>query len=552
MWLCAGPCLLSLFVVKTPYISGQTKLVILFCAAVVVVAGLAFILNRDPSQSGSRTPTSLVPQSPAEMGGFPTADLQKAEQSWRQRAAAASPADFRSLMNDALQIQDSALRDIAVAQIVAAWMNEDAQSFSSYFASLEVLAATDAMPHLAVLSALKKALTQLSEDAARSQYVLAIVERFVAALSKSEPEEALRWAEQFLVGGALDSALVSIARESARSSPERAQQIIAKIEAPLRRMQAMHAVGGVWAQADAARALAWAGSLEVPTERALTLNSVLLSVAQKDVALASSELFAATKKIASEYTTKRKADMAALKLTEEDLVNDPERYKEMLEAGEIAPPVSPDIELLAESARVIATRLAETDPQLAIAWADSLGHDFLRLKSITGAFAGWSRKAPAEAFAYYQRTYPEYNEMLTSVFEGWTSSNPAQAASAALAIQEPRRAQLALETVVQRWVTTADPAAVAKWVDQLPVNQRSDSVEMTLVTALSSVAPEQSWRRAQGITNGRLRYRALKSAFAVLVIEKPDLARSLLASANLEANHAERFQEMLTAVGAGG
>jgi hypothetical protein len=241
-----------------------------------------------------------------------------------------------------------------------------------------------------------------------------------------------------------------------------------------------------------------------------------------------------------------------MKLTEADLANDPERYKEMLEAGELAPPVSPDVELLAEAARVIASRVAESNPKRAIAWAESLEHEFLKLKSVTGAITGWARTSPVEALAYQQRAYPEYNEMLTNVFESWAAMDPVEAARNSLTILEPARAQLALETVVKRWVAAGDVMAVTRWVDQLPAQQRSDSLEMTLVAALSDVAPEESWKRAQGISNERLKYRALKSAFSVLVMERPDVARSLLSAAALDAKHTERLQEMLEGVGAGG
>jgi hypothetical protein len=47
-----------------------------------------------------------------------------------------------------------------------------------------------------------------------------------------------------------------------------------------------------------------------------------------------------------------------------------------------------------------------------------------------------------------------------------------------------------------------------------------------------------------------MRYRAMKSAFAVLATERPEIARNLLASTTMSARDSERLGEMLTAVDA--
>jgi len=282
----------------------------------------------------------------------------------------------------------------------------------------------------------------------------------------------------------------------------------------------------------------------------MVLNSVLLTISQRDPQGAATRLGEFQRQMAGEYTETRKTSLATLNLTEADLVNDPETFRELMEAGAIAPPTSPDIELMADAGRVIAARLAEIDPAAAIAWADSLGHDFLRMKSLAGLLHGWARIAPADALAFQRKNYPQSNELLTALFDSWAASSPLEAAQATRNLSDSTSRARALESVVSSWVLREDPGTVATWLDKLPAGETSDAMTATVAAALSAATPEQSWQRALSIPNEAQRYRALRAAFSLLVVERPDVTRTVLDSSPLSAKHQERLSEMLSAVGA--
>lgn len=467
---------------------------------------------------------------------------------WTARIAAASLRDLRALIQEALRLENAEQRVRVLAEIISAWMNRDARDFRRYFDTLEVLALMNAEQRDVITAALKIALTKLSAEAAMSDHVLSIVERFIGMLAKSDPAEALRWANEWLMNDARDNALVSVARAFAATQPQQAISVAGQIGNALRKMQAQAAIAEAWSKTEPEKALGWASSLPQPTERAMALNAALLSIAQTDPGTAASRLTTAQQQLAQEYAARRQADLANAGMTEADLANDPATYKEMLASGAISPSTSPDIELLADAARVIASKLAEMKPADALAWADSLGSDFLKLKSMTGLVAGWARTEPEAAFAFYQQRLSQFDEVMTAVFENWSSVSPEQAASGARQINDPAKREVAMETVVSRWASTGDVMQAAAFVDSLPLAERSDAIQLALVQALESVSPELAWKRATMITDETLSFRALKSTFAVLASEQPSLAKSLLASARLPQRYADRLTDMLRAV----
>ncbi|MHA3773986.1 hypothetical protein ACXR0O_20840 [Verrucomicrobiota bacterium sgz303538] len=470
--------------------------------------------------------------------------------SWKDRIAAATINDYRALLNEALQIEDAALKHAIVCEIITAWLKGDVASFNKYFATLEVLNIEEQLR--AVAAALKEVLVRLPQEIASSDAVLALVQRLVAYLATTTPDEALRWANDWLLDDAHDSALVSIARMLAKRNPEEGVKVITQISSQLRRMQASAAVAGVWAEQSPEEALSWASRIVLPTERALAMNSALLSVARQDPDLAAKRLKDATLVMSEEYKRTRSAELVSKGIREEDLVNDPEAYKDLLRSGGITPPESPDIELLSDAARVIAMKLAEKTPSTASEWASSLEGDFLKEKSMTGVLTGLAKSNPAAAVELFQRSYPDDSTMLKAIYDSWATVNPEAAANGIGAVADPNQRKLALETVVQTWSANGNPMQVAEFLDKVPAANKSDTVYLALVTALSATAPEEAWKRASAIENESMQYKARKAAFAVLASENPEVARELLTSTPLAAKTADRLAEMLKAVNAGG
>jgi hypothetical protein len=275
-----------------------------------------------------------------------------------------------------------------------------------------------------------------------------------------------------------------------------------------------------------------------------------MAMAQSDPVSAAAHLSTAELSMAQDYYAQYLADLAAMNTTEAELANAPEVYEEMANAGTLPPPTSPDVELLAEAARVIAGKLALGDGSAGTAWAEALASEFLRVSGVKGALAGWSETDPAAAAAFVAANYGtyggSYGEMVTAVYERWADGAPADAAAATRLLDDAPLRAVATSAVVEAWAIE-EPARAARWVDALPQAEQTDALRLTLATALSASDPEGAWERARAIQDPSMQYRALKAAFAELVIQKPATARDLLAASNLTGRTAERLQELLAA-----
>jgi hypothetical protein len=512
---------------------------------------LAFFLFRpSPAPSPSISPDSH----PTPLTASPTTPtLASSERrgtnndlaSWLTQIASTPVSDFRKLMEDALALPDASLRAAVVRALVEAWIGADIRDFNQYFASLEVLGNEAHLGQL--VAALQSVLPTLDPAMANSDAVRALVQRLITHLVKEDPDQAWNWANTWLPEHSREAALVPIAREFARRSPTAGLGVVERMVSPLRRMQAMAAVGNVWAKSNPQAALDWARALPLATERAMTLNAVLLAVAQDNPQLAAINLRESEQTMNDQYRRQREADLAALGLTQIDLVNDPASYEELVASGGISPPESPDVELMADAARVIAEKLAATDPASATALAEAVENPFLNRKTQAGAIAGWAATDPDAALAHLNLEHPGNTELVAALFEVWGETDPTSALASAAQLGTAQERTVARDTAFATWAAE-DPQAAGRYLEALPATERSDAAITAVVQALSPLAPQDAWNQAQTINDPNQRYRALRTAFAVLATDQPEVAQSLLASASLDRQHAERLEEMLRAV----
>lgn len=450
--------------------------------------------------------------------------------------------DFQNLVDAALRIRDREERRRVLAGVLTEWLQVDAAGFEKYLMRLEVDGHLEKLALLA--DGLADALAGLDDATARSAEVIEPVRRFILHLTREDPEKALEWADRWLEDDVHESTLVQIAGAFARRDPAEGIAIAKTLKGQLRRMQAYAIVGSVWAETDGAAAVEWASTIHLPTERAMALNATLMSWAQYDPASAAARLSSAELSMAQDYYAQYLTDLATMNVTEADLTNAPELYEEMAAAGTIPPPTSSDVQLLADAARVIASKLALGDPAAGTAWAEALADEFLRLNAVKGALGGWSHDDPAAAAAFVAERYGEYQEMVTAVYETWADAAPPDAAAATRLLDDPTLRASATEAVVEAWAAD-HPARAARWVDTLPQAEQTDAIRLAVVTALSESNPEAAWARARAIQDPSMQYRALKTAFSELVIQKPATARDLLAASNLTGRTAERLEELL-------
>jgi hypothetical protein len=516
--------------------------------AVLAVSGIFFLRSQSfNSTARSAASSQSAAKTPGETNGASREDLANPASkidwnTWAQRIGTYSARDYETLARAALTIADSARRGAILSEVLSAWLKFDARSFHKFFMALEVANDTEALALLA--EALKTALAQVADEIPRSDTLKEIVRRVVAHLARIDPEGALTWASAVLRGDTHDSALVQIVRPLAERSPARALEVIGRISAPLRTMQAQVAAGGAWAKRDPTAAANWADQLTVPTARAMTMNAVLLSIAQANPSDAAQRLANTESLMLQEYVVKFHNALFAVNLTEADVANDTEAYLELRNAGALPPPISPDVELMGDAARVIANKLASGNAQSGTVWAESLETDFLKLTAMRGALAGWSRAEPAAAVAYFATHYPKYSEMLSSIFETWTVSDPAAAAAGIRLVNDAATRAIAIETVARSWAPL-DPAKAAGWLNEIPVADRTDGARLAVVSALATVNPSEAWSRAMEIRDPSMQYRALKSAFGAMMSTDPAAARKLLTSAALPAKYVERLNDLL-------
>lgn len=464
---------------------------------------------------------------------------------WQQRIRDHAIGDFRTLMDAALKIDDPDLRNAIIIGITDRWLREDPSNFTRYMATLEVGGDEAKLAVLAL--ALQNSLTKLTPEQAASDEILVMVQRLIAHLAVSDPDLALAWTRKWLLDDTMENALASVARGFAKTDIKKALEVIDSMKSALRRGQALATVGGIWAMTAPRPALEWAMTLSNPAERALTLNQVLLAVAKVDPAAASQALKQQAQLMNEQYQKYRAEDLASRGVAEVDEANDPETYREMMESGALLAPSSPDVELMSDAGRAIASVLAAADGENGVNWAESLETDFLKLKSITGGLEGWAKSEPHAALAYLNANHPGNQEMLKSVYHSWASVDP-QAAADGVERVSPAERTVALEAVIKSWVVKGDPLQAASYINDLPAAEVSDSTKTILVNAMSGASPQQAWGLARTITDPKAQFRALKNAFSHLVIQSPAQAEALLTTSSLSNDHSDRLQDVLDAV----
>lgn len=506
--------------------------------AVVLIANQIF---RSSARDGSASAAGKASE-PLTMKSIATMSLDD----WKLRVDIADKGDFRSLIESAMQISDASLRRKVITSIVDRWLREDANGFTKYWASLEVNGADDKLAMVAL--ALQDSLTNLDPKLAASDEIFVIVQRLISYLSGTDPEKALAWAEKWLMNDTLEQAKVSIARNIAKTDIPRALSLIDGMTSPLRRGQALAAVGGVWASKDVEAASRWASGLKNPAERALTMNAVLLTAAQSDPAMAANQLKNEAKSMNDEYVSERNKDLAEKGVSEVDMANDPETYKEMVANGNVSTPYSPDVELLGDSGKVLGTKLAEKDGNGAADWATSLETDYLKLKSLSGALEGWAKTDPYAALEYVKNNYPNNSDLLTSLYASWAANDPAGAADGTMMIDDANLRAIALESVIKSWSVNGNPQEVVNYLHDMPAAEVTDAVKLAAANAISQSSPQQAWEIAQTISGESAQLRALKAAFANMVIQDPAHAGALLDSTALSETASVRLRDMLDAV----
>ncbi|RYD20790.1 MAG: hypothetical protein EOP88_13705 [Verrucomicrobiaceae bacterium] len=465
---------------------------------------------------------------------------------WQELVKNTGASGLRSRIEEAMKISDASLRNEVLASITERWLREDIAGFNKYWFALEVEGADDKLAMVAI--ALQVALGNLTPELSASDEIYVAVQRLISHLAGTDPAKALEWAKKWLLDDAQENALVSVARGMAKTNIEGALAIIDGIKSPLRKGQAIAAVGGIWASRDLNAASAWAKGLKSHADRAMALNSIHLTTADQNPAMAAAELGSQAREMNEQYLREREADLASRGVTPETEANDPDTYNEMLEAGTIPAPYSPDVELIGEAVKVVGKKLGESNSGDALEWSNSLETDYLKAKAIAGTIDGWAKTDPRAAFDYLNKNHPADTELLSKLYSSWAANDAKAAAESTADIADPAFRSIALESVIKTWAAKGNPEEVTNYLNSIPTADNTDAVKLAAATAVSQADPRKAWDIAKSISGEKVQIRALNAAFANLVIQNPGEAGALLESAALSENASSRLREMLDAV----
>jgi hypothetical protein len=472
------------------------------------------------------------------------------EAQWRQRLAEARLSDYPALMKYAVQIKDEQVRARVLGALAAKWINQDLRNFIAFLDETEVDDKDSRALWQALMPAFEQAFPLLNDEAAAMSELTDVAGRMVAYAATVDPEEAVAWSRRWLQGDMLASALAASAVEWAKKSPQSAFDVLATIDAPARRVDAITGIGAVLGATNAAQALKWVNSLQNPAERPYAIGPVLtaMSASQPERAAQEFELFRS--KLATDYA-------AQLQETRLTTGRDPSKETEAGSNGGEAnasesdlPSVSPQLHLLNDAGVAIAAHWAASDPAKAMQWVDALPPSRMKLDAIQSALGSWAKVNPAEAFAAYEHQYASIDQSpAEDIFRAWAEQRPAEAAARAVAIENEDQRSYAIAGAVSGWLKDASNSAAAEaWADQLPAGKSRDLANAGIVDAVNDVSPAIAWKRAGLIEAPDVRKEAMNSAFISLVGSNPGMARAALKSTNLSNEEATSLQSILDTV----
>lgn len=536
-------------------ISQRKALLAGVCGALLAAGGAVWLFSSGSSESDvSEKSVATESARPGSGTGFSTSSTSVFHGDSLPDVDSLSSDDFAGAWDAAMAMNDRGARTAYLSKLFTRWMNEDIGAFTAQLDRMEFLDVEDGALWANIRAAMSEAFTRLNADAASHPGMVELMRRLVSAHAAEDPAGALAWANEWLVEDAREIAVVTLMRDLARTDSEQALETLASLTSPLRRIESLDALGAGWAETNPEAAGEWAGSISDLTGRAYATGGVVMTMSETNAPEASLLLRRVALDMEAQYSAQRAADLAALGLTEADLLADPDNPP-----ADVLPPLSGEVELLVNSGMAVAQTLSEEDPHRALAWVDSLSDPRMRVLFKDAVVIGWARTDPTAAYQHY-RNHMEWNPQgigdaqktppVEIIFEELASRDPNAAASEALRIQNPNERAAAVAGVMQSWLpATDDIHRVTAWVDALPRGFDRDRANAELVAHVVEEDPALAWSRSLEIEDPRLRVQYTRTAFSTLLVRDTARAKSALASAKLDEQDHNRFQRMLENLG---
>lgn len=511
----------------------SSKRVVVGIAVVLLVAVSAVWLSL-PSES-----THEVGARPMSAGDGTTV----VSTDWTARIAATEPAKFPDTMNDALRIPDSSERQRVIAELAVRWLNTDRMTFVAFLEEAEVDAIEGSDVWDRLMPALAQAFPDVDETAAASPVFNDAVQKFIELYADTDPDAALAWVEQWMLGDARDQAAATLVGALAMEDATRAGELLETIKQPYRRVEATTSLAIELADQDPAAAWAWATGRTNSLERTIAVENALGALAENDPGQASRffndyragiEAEAAQALANLPPESERKSGDARPRGLEDQM--SPQQAIEARKRGDLA--------RLSDAAAGIASNWAAGDLAGALAWSQALPEGLLRNEAVNGALAGAADTDPAAAFSAYLGQSAAKSETAAAIFEAWGATDPAGASVRINAIREAPAREAAIEGFVAGWAD-ADSAAASAWATGLPAGAERDAALTQIVAVTADTEPEAAWDYASGIADSARRDASLAEAFGSLLAEDPAAARQRLDVANLSPETRKQLEREL-------
>lgn len=509
------------------------SLVLFFALLAVLYVGLTNPLSPSISDGApAARPGAAIAQSsdiPASIAPKDTTSEDVAHPSdWRSLVNQTDLRDLPEITNSLMKISDPEERARALGALISRSVLENARPLYEYLDRLAMDAEFGDAAWSKLVTELGDAFSYVSESAATSSELAAVVRRVVAGMAGVQPDKALEWADTWLLGDALDSARAIVAGQLAQSNPTRAVNLIEIIDSDVRRHEAINQASPWVGETDLDSALAWASSLRNETETALAVNGILLNLSESNTPRAVEVFQTFCRKLEDSHRLKMENEKAALLAEGYTRTIDEAGYEVLRkdDADVHFSPIHPETELLREAIGQIANSLGRSNPDQAVAWAKTLPEGVLRTRGLEAAMLGSAENDPATAFRQLREVFPRESEPAETLFHVWALDDPASALQAVQQLQGIQR-EAAMAGLTAGWLDHGgEYRAIRQWAVTLPSTRERDRVLVELIHSGSMTHPKFAWEDAMKISDSRLRIEAIRVAFPALIREDPALARA--------------------------
>ncbi len=350
------------------------------------------------------------------------------------------------------------------------------------------------------------------------------VRQLATAYATSDPEAALAWSQGLQNPAEKRQALSQVLSSLAAKDPQRVLALVEQPEFAATRAQAVAAAVKAWARQDFDGALTYALNSTRPNDQ----QAMLREISQNATAAQQQRLLgmvdqlppSVAKAVYQSVIGNNGLNSASRPLEIIDNIKSPGLREEVLQQAlnnswSLGADVARELFSRLQSQKPhhvsnLANQLGRSDPQGAIAWAESLETPDHRKLALASALSSWAHNDPAAAARHLAAmTDPEQRQDLArNVAGAWAHLDEKAAVAWAESLGGSERAT-ALGSIVQR-LAGEDPAQAQALYTRFAAgldaesadSQQNKQVARTLASSLTETDPQQAIAWAQGLGQG--------------------------------------------------